>query len=196
MQLHTCAEERVGRQGPQTSCLTSSIRSSPNCLPGTARLANASPGFAAVSCCANPEWFGDRALQFDEMPPDKQCRERFNLLARTLQELCVWCITCLQERAAPLTLFPKYGGNTPSADAVLVPYSLLPRTAGPATGARLSPPPGPERMKGVTCTKPSCSLAPCTSHWRVGRGGMRKVKSANNFCLSSSVTCHNHSLPC
>lgn len=108
-----CAEERAGGQGPQTSCSTSSIRSSPNSLSGTVQLVTASPGFAAVSCRANPEWFGDHALQFDETPPDKHCGDRFNLLARTRQEPCGGGIACLQERAAPLTLFPGYGGVYP-----------------------------------------------------------------------------------
>lgn len=61
-------------------------------LPGTAQIVNASHGFAAVSHCANPEWFVDCSLcnlvryhwTNAALVLREYCRDRLNLLVENL----------------------------------------------------------------------------------------------------------------
>lgn len=66
MQLHTCAEERVGKQRPWTPCLMCSLGSVPNSSPGTAGLLTR-PRVCSSALLIPRGLF---TLQFDGIPLD------------------------------------------------------------------------------------------------------------------------------
>lgn len=139
MWLHVCAEERVERQGPWTSSLMCSIKSSPNSDQAQRSFLVHCPVLQqclavlilSVDCalCNFMRYHWTKAA----LMLQAYCRDRFNLLVENLPvALCMVHYMCIEADCSHWLSVSQVEQGISLTDAILGPYSPLPRTVVPA----------------------------------------------------------------